>query len=247
MTLLMAVFVYAFVRNRPSEMGLPPLNPDRGEVRKGPGLMSGMKMVLSSGRFWPLAVWAFCIIGISFAIGGLWGGPYLMQIYGYSKTTAGGVLSTFALALIFGSPVLGWFANRFGRKSVLVGCSVIFLAVSGIMSAYVDAMTLPALYVLFFSLFVSGGAVGPIMAAVAKELFPVSISGTAVGAINLFPFAGAAFFQILIGAVLTARSLDQGQYTADGFRYMFLICLAGAVLSLAAALIMKETLGEIEN
>jgi MFS family permease len=119
--------------------------------------------------------------------------------------------------------------------------------VSGIMGVYVDAMNLPVLYVLFFSLFVSGGAVGPVMATIAKELFPISISGTAVGAINLFPFAGAAVFQVLIGAVLTARSPGQGQYTAAGFRYMFLICLAGAVLSLAAALTMKETLSDSES
>ena len=165
-----------------------------------------------------------------------------MQVYGYSKTSAGGVLSTFALALIFGSPLLGWSANRFGRKSILIGCSVMLLGVSGIMSFYVDAMTLPVLYVLFFGFFFSGGAVGPVIATIAKELYPIAISGTAVGAINLFPFAGGAIFQVLIGAVLTAQSLGQGQYSTVGFRHMFLICLAGAVLSLAAALFIKETL-----
>lgn len=246
-TLLMAAFVYAFVRNRPSEMGLAPISPDREEAQKGIGLLSGMKMVITSGRFWPPAIWAFCVIGISFAIGGLWGGPYLMQVYGHSKTSAGGVLSTFALALIFGSPLLGWFANRFGRKSVLIGCSVILIVVSAIMGFYVDSMTLPALYVLFFCFFFSGGAIGPVIAAVAKELFPIAISGTAVGAINLFPFAGGAIFQVLIGAVLTARSLGPGQYTTVGFRYMFLICLAGAVISLAAASVMKETLHDAEG
>ena len=241
-TLLMAALVYGFVRNRPSEMGLPPITPNREETQKGIGLLNGMKMVVTSGRFWPPAIWAFCVIGISFSIGGLWGGPYLMQIYGHSKTSAGGVLSTFALALIFGSPITGWFANRFGRKSVLIGASVILIMVSGIMGLYVDSITLPALYVLFFFLFFSGGAIGPVIATVAKELFPIAISGTAVGAINLFPFAGAALFQILIGAVLTARSLGQAQYTAVGFRYMFLICLAGSIVSLVAAFMMKETL-----
>ncbi len=152
-TLLMAALVYAFVRNRPSEMGLPPINPNRAQAQKGIGLLNGMKMVVTSGRFWPPAVWAFCVIGISFAIGGLWGGPYLMQVYGHSKTSAGGVLSTFALALIFGSPLLGWCANRFGRKSVLIGCSVMLMVASGIMGFYVDSMTLPALYVLFFFYF----------------------------------------------------------------------------------------------
>ena len=246
-TLLMAALVSAFVRNRPSEMGLAPISPDRGETPRDIGLLSGMKMVVTSSHFWPPAIWAFCVIGISFAIGGLWGGPYLMQVYGHSKTSAGGVLSTFALALIFGSPILAWWANRFGRKPILIGCSVMLVGVSGIMSLYVDSMTLPALYVLFFGLSFSGGAIGPVLAAVAKELFPIAISGTAVGAINLFPFAGGAIFQVLIGAALTAQSSDQGQYTTAGFQHMFLICLAGAVLSLAAAFLIKETLHSTEG
>ena len=240
-TLLMAALVYSFVRNRPADMGLPPISPGPGKMQKNNGLLSGMKMVVTSGRFWPPAVWAFCVIGISFAIGGLWGGPYLMQVYGLSKTSAGGVLTTFALSMIFGSPLLGWLANRFGRKSMLISCSLMLIAASGIMGFFVDSMTLPALYFLFLGFFFSGGAVGPVIATISKELFPIAISGTAVGAINLFPFVGGAFFQVLVGAVLTTQDRGQGLYTAAGFRNMFLICLAGGVISLAAALLVKET------
>jgi MFS family permease len=201
-----------------------------------------MKMVLFSGRFWPVAIWSFCVVGICFAVGGLWGGPYLMQVYGLSKSAAGAVLTTFALSMISGSPVLAWFANRVGRKPVLIGCSVILIIVTGTMSCFVDTLPLPALYLLFFCFFFTGGAIGPIVAAVSKELFPISISGTSVGVVNLFPFAGATVFQILIGAVLTAHNQGRGNYATVGYKWMFLICLAGALLSLAAALLMQETL-----
>lgn len=248
-SLLMAVLVYIFVRNRPSEMGLPVISaaPDRLQPAEKIGLMQGMKMVVFSGRFWPVSIWAFCVIGISFAIGGLWGGPYLMQVYGLSKAAAGGVLSTFALALILGSPVLGWLSNRFGRKTILMHCSLVLAAVSGLMCWYVDSMPLPVLYLLFFCLFLTGGPVGPVVAAVSKELFPISISGTSVGTVNLFPFMGGAIFQVIIGAVLTAGSHAQGQYAPLSFRYMFLICLAAAVLSLAASFFMKETLAKFDQ
>jgi MFS family permease len=241
-TLLMAGLTYAFVRNRPSDMGLPSIRPNRKTVEEKIGLMEGMRMVAFSGRFWPIAIWAFCVVGISFAVGGLWGGPYLMHVYGLSKSAAGAVLSTFALAMIFGSPILGWLSNRFGRKPVLIGCSVILIIVTGLMSWFVDTLSLPALYILFFCFFITGGAIGPIVAAVSKELFPISISGTSVGVVNLFPFAGATFFQILIGAVLTARSQGQVNYATAGYQTMFLICLAGALLSLVAALLMQETM-----
>ena len=243
-SLLMAALVYVFVRNRPSEMGLPPIGADHNQsstVEKI-GLLQGMKMVVISGRFWPVAIWSFCAIGLSFAFGGLWGGPYLMQVYGLSKAAAGGVLSTFALALILGSPTLSWLANRFGRKSVLMGCSLALTVVCGLMSWFVSSMSLPVLYIIFFCLFFTGGSAGPVFAAVSKELFPISISGTSVGTVNLFPFLGAAFFQVIIGAVVTAGSQAQAEYAVVSFRYMFLICLAGALLSLVASFFMKETL-----
>ncbi|UCE52037.1 MAG: MFS transporter [Desulfobacterales bacterium] len=241
-TLLMAALVYALVRNRPSEIGLPPIRLDRKEVQTEMSLLKGITMVVTSGRFWPIAIWAFCVIGIGFAIGGLWGGPYLMQVYGLSKAAAGGVLSTFAMALIFGSPLLSWLANRFGRKPVLIGCSLVLMAVCGLLSWFVNSLTLPTLYILFFGLFLSSGPVGTIIAAVSKELFPITMSGTSVGTVNLFPFIGAAVFQVIIGAVLTSGSPGQTGYALVNFRYMFLICLAGAALSLAVAFLLKETL-----
>lgn len=241
-TLLMAGLVSAFVRNRPSDLGLPSIRPDRPGAQKEIGVLSGMKMVVFSGRFWPIAVWAFCVVGISFAVGGLWGGPYLMQVYSLSKSATGAVLSTFALAMIFGSPLLGWLSNRFGRKPVLIGCSMLLIGVTGTMSWFVDTLSISALYLLFFCFFITGGAIGPVIAAVSKELFPISISGTSVGVVNLFPFAGATFFQILIGFVLSARSQGKMSYTTAGYQSMFLICLAAAALSLAAALLIQETL-----
>lgn len=241
-TLLMAILVAIFVRNRPSEKGLPPITGTHGEIPEIIGLMKGLKLVIMAPRFWPIAVWAFCVVGLSFALGGLWGGPYLMQIYGMSKTAAGGVLSTFAFALIMGSPVLGWVANRFGRKPVLVGCSVIILVVSALLSWFVESMTVPVLYILFFCFFLSGGAVGPILATVAKESFPIAISGTSVGLVNIFPFLGAAVFQVLMGAVLSGGTPGEMHYSVAGFRYMFLICLAGALVSLVVAFLVRETL-----
>ena len=241
-TLVMAGLVYGFVRNRPAEMGLAPIKAANAAEVEKIGLIDGLKMVVFSRRFWPIGIWAFCVIGISFAVGGLWGGPYLMHVYGLSKTAAGGVLSTFALALIFGSPLFGWLGNRFGRKPVLVGCSLVLMAVCGLMSWFVDTLSLPALYTLFLFFFITGGAIGPVIATVSKESFPIAISGTSVGMVNLFPFAGATLFQILIGAVLTAQSHGQTPYATVGYQYMFLICLAGATLSLAAAIVIKETL-----
>ena len=241
-TLVMSALTYAFVRNKPSDMGLPSIRKDSPRTEKGMGLLAGMKMVITSGRFWPLATWSFCVTGTSFAMGGLWGGPYLMHVYGLSKTETGNILSTFALALIFGSPLLGWLANRVGRKPVLMGCSLLLMTVSGLMAWSVNSLPIPALYILFFCLFLAGGPTGPVVATVSKELFPIEISGTSVGTVNLFPFLGAAVLQVGIGAMLTARNPGQAVYDATSFRYMFLILLGVATLSFVASFLIRETL-----
>ena len=116
------------------------------------------------------------------------GGPYLIQVYGLSKTAAGSVLSMFAVALMVGSPFLSWIANHIGRKPVFISCSLLLIAVCGLFYSFTEGLTLPMLYLLFFCLFLSGGTTGPVVAAVSKELFPVAIAGTSVGMVNLFPF-----------------------------------------------------------
>ncbi len=64
-SLLMAALTYIFVRNRPPEMGLPAIRTDSDPSQPAEkiGLMAGMKMVVFSGRFWPVSIWAFASSG----------------------------------------------------------------------------------------------------------------------------------------------------------------------------------------
>lgn len=246
-SLIMALLVYAFVRNRPSDVGFPSIGVAAGEgPERERSLLGGVKLVVGSGRFWPIAVWTFFAIGIAFALGGLWGGPYLIQVYGLGKTGAGGVLSMFAVALMVGSPLLSWIANRIGRKPVLIGCSLLLIVVCGLFYSFTDSLTLPELYLLFFFFSLAGAATGPVVAAVSKELFPVAIAGTSVGTVNLFPFFGGALLQVVVGAILTGSGHDGRGYSPAGYQDMFLIYLVGAVISLVAAAFLKETLSRRE-
>ena len=58
---------------------------------------------------------------------------------------------------------------------------------------------------------------------------------------------GAAFFQILIGSILSSESASPSVFTAEAYRWMFLICLAGAIVSLGAAILLKETIGSWQD
>jgi MFS family permease len=203
------------------------------------GLWQGMRQVVLSARFWPISLWGFTCIGISFAMAGLWGGPYLMQAKGLSKAEAGLVLNMSALALVAGGPLLALIANRIGRKKVFLGCSALMCL--ALLPPVISPQGVPLwlLYPLFFCYTLCGGATGPVIAAGSKELFPISIAGTSVGMVNLFPFFGAAAFQIAMGAIVSRTTGG----VAASYQAMFMFSLGCALVSLLCACFVTETLG----
>ena len=203
-----------------------------------------MKKVLTCARFWPVAVWFFFNIAVFFSYGGLWGGPYLMHIYGMTKAQAGNVLSMLAFGMIVGSPVLSFLSNRVfrGRKPVLIISSFIVLGLTTLLAFRTDALSLLALYLITLGIGVFSSAVVVIGFTTAKELFPVQMAGTSVGLINLFPFAGGAVFQPLLGYVIERQGKVDEAFTLAGYEQAFLILFFCSVIALLASFFLKETL-----
>jgi sugar phosphate permease len=242
-TLVLAALVWLIVRDRPSDMGWPE-PPDRVPGAPAIGLREGLKTVLSSPAFWPLALWFFFGCAVFFAFIGLWGGPYLMQVYGLSKSEAGNVLTMGAVGMIFGSPLLSLLSNRVfkGRKALLVISSFMTMLITALFALYTDKLSITSLYALCLGLGVFANAIVAIGFTAAKELFPVSIAGTSTGLVNLFPFLGGAVFQPLLGHVLeTSGKLESGAFTAAGYGNAFIALLAAAAIAFVSSLFVKET------
>ncbi len=248
-TLLLAGAVWKWVRNRPEEIGLPPIaSPGSGSTGVSAALpiplFHGMKKVLKDRHFWAIAIWFFFNCGIFFGIGGLWGGPYLMHVYGLSKTGAGWVLNSVAFGLIVGSPFLSMLSDRVfvSRKKVLVLSSIAIAITMLSLIMFTDRLPHPALYAVFFSIGLFSAAIVVIAFTATKELFPLEIAGTSVGTVNLFPFAGGAAFQPLLGVVLKRVSGAPDVYTVGAYRTVFVCCFIAAIIALISISFMKETL-----
>ncbi|MDJ0721212.1 MAG: MFS transporter [Desulfobacterales bacterium] len=246
-TMVAALAIWLMVRNTPEEMGLPSVNPEAsgkpGKARTI-GLMRGMHMVFATGSFWVLAIWFFCTCSIFFSFGGLWGGPYLIQVYGLSKAEAGNVLSMLALAMIVGSPLLSWISDAVwhSRKKVIVLASVMTLVLSLPLAFFTASMSRPFLYLLCFLMGMFSSAVVVVAFASAKELFPIEIAGTSVGLVNLFPFLGGAVAPPVLGAILEFQEKAAAGYTAAAYSRAFMLYVGLALIALVAALFIRETL-----
>ena len=244
-TLILGALVWIFVRDRPQDKGWPS---PRGEQETGAppsiGLGKGVRMVLSTPAFWPVAIWFFFDCAVFFSFGGLWGGPYLMQVYGLSKANAGQILSMLAIGMIVGSPFLSFLSNNIfrARKPVMVLSSVILLLLTAALAFYTKNIPIAGLYLLCFGLGVFSSAIVVIGFTTTKELFPVQMAGTATGLVNLFPFAGGAVFQPVLGHILESHGRIAGAFTLGGYKQAFLILFLCAVVTFAASLCLRETM-----
>lgn len=243
-TLLLALLVWLLVRDRPTDLGFPPLNVAAAVKPEPIGLMQGILKVACYPAFWPLAAWFFFTMAFFFSFAGLWGGPYLMQIYGLTKAEAGRILTMCAVGMIIGSPLLSILSNRVlkGRKPVIIIASVLNLGMTLIFWAFTDKIPAPAMYLLCLLIGIFTSAIVTIGFTIAKELFPVNIAGTSTGLANIFPFAGGAVFQPLVGAILEANGKTGTSFTLAGYRQSFLLLAVCAAIALISSLFLKETL-----
>jgi MFS family permease len=200
--------------------------------------------IMKEGHFWAIAIWFVARGGALFGFFGLWAGPYLTDIYRLSKASTGLVLSMVALSMVFVSPILGHLSDRTleSRKQVLVGTSALNMTCFLIMVIFFDSLSLTGLCVLFFVLGATSSAAGTLGIAATKEYFPPAISGTAIGAVNVFPFVGAILFQPLIGTLLDTAGAVRGVYPPSAYRLVIIVFAATSLVALVSILFCKETL-----
>ncbi len=244
MTFVLAALVWKFVRNRPADLGWPSPTGPPEDLPAVISLKEGVKIVITRPAFWPVAVWFFFDCAVFFSFGGLWGGPYLMQVYGLSKPEAGHILSMLAIGVIIGSPLLSYISNRVfhARKPVLLLSSFILVIITAVLAFYTDRIPMVGLYFVCLGLGIFSSGIVVIAFTANKELFPVEIAGTAIGLVNLFPFAGGAVFQPLLGYILEKNGVVNGAFTLGGYQQAFLALFACGIVALLASLCMKETM-----
>jgi sugar phosphate permease len=175
---------------------------------------------------------------------GLWGVPYLTQVYGIERSQAAVMTSTMLVAWALGGPAIGAISDRLGRrKSPYLLTNVLAAILWGIF--LIGDLPRWALYPLFAAIgFTSGGVI--VGFAFAREANHPGASGAVGGVVNMSVLGTAAIMQPVLGMVLdrhwggvlvaSARVYDANAY-ASAFIWFF-ICTAASILMVA---LTKET------
>jgi len=165
-----------------------------------------------------------------------WGVAFFQSGRGLNYTTATLACALVPLGWAVGCPLLGWLADRLGRKPVLIAGALVMI-VSLLQLCYFPALMPP--YVSTFLMGVASGA-AMIPYSVIKEANPDSVKGSATGAINFLTFGVTS----LLGPVfsyLYGNSLNRVTDNEANFKGALLFFVAIIATTIIASLFLKET------
>jgi len=233
-------FVFAFRGRRGSGRDVPA--PAGADWRSQLG---GLFLVLKNRQAWLISGSSFIRYGILAAVQGLWAGPYLMDVMGYSPVTAGNLLFLLTLGVVIGNPVSGFLSDRIFKKRK--GIMIVSLAGYSLTLASLAWVPVGAplwLLAVLFSAFGIFAGTGSIPYAHLKELTPPERSATALTVLNFFAIIGAGFFMQGLGLLMKAL-YPASMLSHDAFVAMFLVC--AAVMAIGGALYALTRESEVSS
>lgn len=154
--------------------------------------------------------------------------PSLMKEWHVARAAFAPVLALGLAGMAAGSPIAGYFGDRYGRRPALIGCVALF-GLATVATAFVQSLTVLAI-LRFITGMGAGGAL-PNASALAAEFAPIRRRPTAVKlTIVCVPLGG------MLGGLIAAQVLP-----AYGWRTLYQI---GGALPLAFACILWKVLPE---
>jgi len=212
--------------------------PRRPQGKAGGGVLATYKIVFSNPQSY-LCGLAAGLLFVPTTVGDMvWGVRFFETDKLFTFSDAVFAISMVPLGWVFGCPLLGWLADRLGRrKPIYLGGAAIMLI------GFVQLLYMPTLLPAWLTLFILGVASGAAMIpyTIIKEVNPDEVKGSATGAINFLTFGVTAaigpLFAGRFGKTLGAPTVD----VAAHFKHAGLFWVSVLIAALVVGSLLRET------
>lgn len=227
---LAAAAIVLGTRNTPPDVAWPGRTAD----------LRALRVIFADVRFWRMALLVFFTNGTLLAFQGLWAGPYLTDRYAADALTCGNVLLLLSVGVTAGFLLSGWLSARLGLVRLVVTGSAVF-----VMAQLLLALQPPLpVVVITGTIFGASGGLTIMLLAQPRFVFPMTMTGQATTAVNLFAIGGAAFVQWWMGLIINLFPATNGHYPLEAYRTALLGAALGTTITLLFYLPMRRSTHE---
>jgi|SoiMethySBSTD1v2_1073268.scaffolds.fasta_scaffold140791_2 MFS family permease len=167
-----------------------------------------------------------------------WGVSFLEHAWHVDYTQAVDRAATVALGWVFGCPILGYIADRIGRRKPVVFAGSALMLVATLAIYYLPPETFSPYLLAFLLGFGSGAAMIPY--STIKEVNPDHAKGSATGAMNFMVFVLSALLAPAYGWWLQ-KLANGGPLTVEVFSKAGRVYVAAIVLAVILVVFLRET------
>lgn len=186
---------------------------------------------------WVLGIAMLLKYGPLMGYQGLWGVPFLVDVYGVSKVQAASTFMWVSIGYIVGCPLVGRLSDRYRvslRTLLIATCSLYMLAwtVPAFMTGNSSMVLLKASALLMG---ITSGGSGVVAYSLARRHAGEGRSGMGLGIVNACSLSGGAVFQPWMGSLIDsalARGATVTAAYAATFRAVFVCMCIMVVLTL---------------
>lgn len=197
--------------------------------------LTGLGHVMRQPTIWMISL-ACAMVYLPLPLAANWGPRSLGELMGIAELEGSHLFAWFYLGVAVGSPLVGWYSDRMGRRKPLLalGAAATGLLTVLLVSAGADSRTSIILMLVTWGFCTSTYVLGYPLAASRS---PQAASGSAIAFVNFIGMLMAGLFVwifgIVVDALASARGHAQGPEGSD-FKTMFLFI--GATMFIAAVL-----------
>ncbi len=228
-TALAAIAVWLIVRDAPA--GHPFLARTPESPRE---MLRGLGEVLRNPTLKFILALNFCNYACTFTVQGLWGGPFLREVHGFTAVEAGHVLLAAVIAYQVGMLTFGPLDRILDTRKwiAIVGT----LAVAAVL-ALLAALHQPPAWLAAGAMIAIGylSASSTMIMAHGRGIFPDRLIGRGMATMNTSVMLGVACMQTLSGIILGLfEPLAGGTRSEEAYRTLFGFMVVVLVLAVAA-------------
>ncbi|MDU2112791.1 MAG: MFS transporter, partial [Clostridiales bacterium] len=217
----LAVLVMLFIKNTPTEKGLPEVNPVQAAPSgESDGVVKQLFAIVKNPKIWFPAFAFGTINGSTLLFSGTFGVPYLIAEYGLSKTSAANIIAIALLASGIACVFVGKISDTMrNRKLPMLGLSII-----GIVGWSLIVFAKPPIWLVTVAAAMIGisGSIGVICWSLGKEVSNPKLAGMSMSIVNVCGFFFAAILPVICGKFIDAN-VAAGLALAVSYKKAFIV------------------------